>query len=128
MRKNKTVKRQKGTRIHPQATSNTCEKCERDFKNQGGLRIHIKRIHKEVRVIFACNKCGAIFKSENSEKNHRKTCEGDRYNENGTKTSGRCDRTLQARNIARHKRQNCKGNRVPEKEATDQHNQHGVYK
>ena len=51
-----------------QATSNTCEICEKDFKNQGGLRIHIKRMHKEARVTFACNKCGAIFKSENSKK------------------------------------------------------------
>ena len=49
----------------PQATSNTCEICERDFKNQGGLRIHIKRMHKEARANFACNNCGAIFKSEN---------------------------------------------------------------
>ena len=50
------------------ATSNTCEICEKDFKNQGGLRIHFKRMLKEASVNFACNKCGAIFKSENSEK------------------------------------------------------------
>ena len=79
-------------------------------------------------MTFACNKCGAIFKSENSEKNHKKTCEGDRNNEDGTKTCGRCDRTLQARNMARHKRQNCKGNRVPEQEANEQHHQPRVYK
>ena len=56
----------------PQATSNTCEICERDFKNQGGLRIYIKRMHKEARVTFACNKCGVSSNLKTRKKTTRR--------------------------------------------------------
>ena len=90
--------------LTPEATNNTCPECGKVCKNQRGLRIHIKRMHKDPTIIFKCAKCSAEFKTENTKTNHEKRCDEGGIVRAGYKKLSRCNREITGSNYARHRR------------------------
>ena len=52
------------------------EGCTKVCLSKGGLTIHQRRMHQAPRKDFKCEKCDQIFASENTWKNHMKSCSG----------------------------------------------------
>ena len=52
------------------------ESCYKVCLSKGGLTIHQRRMHQAPTKEFKCEKCAQIFFSENTWKNHMKTCTG----------------------------------------------------
>ena len=82
--------------------------CGKRCKNKGGLTIHQRRMHgtADPRRTFPCPACGSTFRSENTMRNHVKTCGGaaaapedPRY-----RRCERCEREVNRTNWARHRR------------------------
>ena len=100
-------------RNHPVTRDNslrcTEEGCNKVCKSRGGLAIHRKRMHKiNENISFECPKCTLRFGTENTMKNHFKTCGGIRSENRRVRTCEKCGKTISKSNIARH-RTACRG-------------------
>ena len=80
------------------------EGCGRRCKSRAGLKIHTKRMHKEMNIKFTCQRCGMIFNTENNQINHSKTCGGQRAEDGNLRRCEKCNRDYSKANIARHRR------------------------
>lgn len=84
--------------------STTCTQCDKVCKSKAGLRIHEKRMHEEQQIQFECKKCNTTFKTENTMKNHTKTCDGGVNTRLGFKWCENCRKEISKTNFARHRR------------------------
>ena len=81
-------------------TSTICAQCDKVCKSKAGLRIHVKRIHEDPQ----CRKCKTTFNTENTMKNHIKTCGGNQQTRRGFIRCQNCQKEISKSNAARHRR------------------------
>ena len=76
---------------------------------RGGLAIHRKRMHREnPDISFECLRCKLKFKTENTMRNHFKTCTGTVTEDSNKRACNKCNKTISKFNIARP-RTACRG-------------------
>ena len=80
------------------------EGCDKVCLSKGGLTIHQRRMHQAPRKEFKCEKCAQIFFSENTWKNHMKSCTGGACIRPNYVTCTTCNREVSRSNLARHRR------------------------
>ena len=85
-------------------TSTICPQCDKVCKSKAGLRIHVKRIHEDPQCSFECRKRKTTFNTENTMKNHIKTCGGNQQTRRGFIKCQNCQKEISKSNAARHRR------------------------
>ena len=85
-------------------TSTICAQCDKVCKSKTSLRIHVKRIHEDPQCSFECRKCKTTFNTENTMKNHIKTCGRNQQTRRGLIKCQNCQKEISKSNAARHRR------------------------
>ena len=67
------------------------------------MKIHQKRMHKDLGIEFPCTKCGINMKTAKNRSNHERTCGGSQASNSNLRRCEYCGREYSKSNIARHR-------------------------
>ena len=105
------------TQVNKDRAEDTGNLCDRDrtLKNQLGLTVHMRRMHREGRDDQKqCSRCGTWVAEQANLTNHTKVCDGAPPG-----SCPYCRKKISKSNMARHKRK-CKQERQTTRDSTDQ--------